>query len=74
MPRRKILWLCILAVTAVVLVWSFIQDLRDFLFEHRGIEYYQRNPIMIVACIAIAVAVGLTAHFILEWRKRKRQP
>ena len=65
MTRRKILWLCIIAVCAAVLVWDFIQELRDFLFEHRGIEYYQRNPIMIVVCIAIAVAVGLTAHFIL---------
>ncbi|MHC4177199.1 MAG: hypothetical protein ACYSWU_06820 [Planctomycetota bacterium] len=72
MARERIIGLCALVVGVAVLVWLCMQDFRDFLFEHGGIEYYQSNPIMILVCLSIAVAVGLTVHFILEWRNRRR--
>lgn len=73
MKRNHIIRLCALVVGLSSIVWLSIQDIRTFLVEDRGIEYFRSNPIMILVCLVIGTVVGLTAHFILEWRNRKKQ-
>jgi len=55
------------------LVWLSIQDIRTFLIEDKGIEYFRSNPIMILVCLAVGVVVGLTVHFILELMGKTKQ-
>ena len=72
MTRNNVIRLSALIVGVASLVWLSIQDVRTFLIEDKGFEYFRSNPIMILVCLSIGIVVGLTAHFVVEFLNKKK--
>jgi hypothetical protein len=75
MKRSKVFRLCALIVGIGAMTLLTAQDVRTFLTEDNGPEYFRSNPVMILVCLAIGTVVGLSVHFVLEWStKTKTKP
>jgi len=68
---RRIVGIVLVVMVGAGLIWFTVQDVRAFLVEDRGIEYYRSNPEMIGVCLAIGIAPGISIHYVQNWIKRK---
>ena len=73
LTAKRILGIGLFVISASCIVWLSIQDFHAFLVEDKGVEFYQRYPSMIAVCLAIGLAGGLAAHFLLELKKKKSE-
>ena len=65
---------CVVAIAAV-LTWYAIDGIlvtRAFIWENRGLEFYQQRPHLLVLCGGIAIAVGLLVKLAAEHKRRRK--
>jgi hypothetical protein len=72
-PREKQIARALLVGVCVFVLASFILNVRAFLVENDGIEFYVKRPWLILACLLFGVTCGLVVHVIQRVIARKQQ-
>jgi hypothetical protein len=49
-----------------------VANVRAFIYENRGIEFYRDNPLLIVACLMLALAAGLCVNAVANHKRSRR--
>lgn len=62
---KRLLGYFLLVVGFGLLLDSTLNAFRGFFYENRGMEFYARNPHLIVVCVVIAVATGIVIKLIV---------
>ena len=66
--RRAIVYLGLVAAALWLVADTFL-DIRAFVYEHHGIEFYRQKPYLIALCPLLAVAASFCIKVIADHKR-----